>query len=122
MLQGLLEFADLKTRVCHVSESLYTVVTAAENIEEKSFSCFTVDDTALVICRFRDRYFALENQCSHALSKFDEGRMRGFRLICPLHGATFDIRDGSVLGLPATQPIRSYPLRIVDGMIEVNLA
>jgi len=47
--------------------------------------------------------------------------MRGYRIMCPLHGGTFDIRDGSCTGLPATQPIRSFPLRIVDGMIEVAL-
>lgn len=105
-----------------MSESCYRAVTAAENITDKSFACFTVDGAALVICRFRDGYFALENQCSHAQSTFDEGRMRGYRLMCPLHGATFDIRDGSVTGLPATQPIRCYPLRVVDDMIEVDLA
>jgi nitrite reductase/ring-hydroxylating ferredoxin subunit len=47
--------------------------------------------------------------------------MRGYRIICPLHGATFDIRDGSATSLPAIQPIRSFPLRIVDGMIEVAI-
>jgi nitrite reductase/ring-hydroxylating ferredoxin subunit len=48
--------------------------------------------------------------------------MRGYRIMCPLHGASFDIRDGSVTGLPAKQPIRSFPLRIVDGIIEVDLS
>ena len=105
-----------------MSESGYRVVTAAENIAEKTFACFTVDGEALVICRFRDEYFALENQCSHALSTFDEGRLRGYRLMCPLHGAIFDIRDGSVAGLPATRPIRSYPVRVVDGMVAVDLS
>ena len=83
---------------------------------------FEIDGTALVICRFRDEYFALENLCSHALSTFDEGRMRAYRIMCPLHGATFDIRDGSCTGAPATKPIRSYPVRITAGMVEVNLS
>jgi nitrite reductase/ring-hydroxylating ferredoxin subunit len=42
--------------------------------------------------------------------------------MCPLHGATFDIRDGSVTGAPATRPIQSYPLRVVDGTIEVEIS
>ena len=105
-----------------VSEQDYSVVTAAEDIEEKSFSTFEIDDTKIVICRFRDEFFAIENRCSHALSTFDEGRMRGYRIMCPLHGGTFDIRNGFCTGLPATQPIRSFPLRITDGMIEVALS
>ena len=104
------------------SEQLFTAVTPAQDIEEKSFSTFEVNGTQFVICRFRDEYFAIENRCSHALSTFDEGRMRGYRIMCPLHGGSFDIRDGSCTGLPATQPIRSFPLRITDGMIEVAVS
>jgi 3-phenylpropionate/trans-cinnamate dioxygenase ferredoxin subunit len=107
--------------VCIMTEPLFTAVTAARKIQEKSFSTFNVAGTEIVICRFRGEYFAIENRCSHALSTFDEGRMRGYRITCPLHGATFDIRDGSCTGLPAKHPIRSFPLRIVDGMIEVKL-
>ncbi len=105
-----------------MSDAGYVAVCTTEDIEEKGFKCFTVGDAAVVICRFRDEYFSVENLCSHALATFDDGRMRGYRLMCPLHGATFDIRDGSVTGAPATRPIRSYPLRVVDGMIEVDLS
>ena len=103
-------------------EQVFTSVTAAQDIKEKDFSTFEVNGTGIAICRFRDEYFAIENRCSHALSTFDDGRMRGYRIMCPLHGGTFDIRDGSCTGLPATQAIRSFPLRIVDGMIEVDMA
>jgi len=100
---------------------VFTAVAAASDIAEKSFSTFRIDEIGIVICRFRDEYYAVENICPHAQSTFDDGRMRGYRIMCPLHGATFDIRDGSCTGAPATSPIRSFPLRIVDGMIEVSL-
>jgi nitrite reductase/ring-hydroxylating ferredoxin subunit len=64
---------------------------------------------------------AVHNVCSHAFARMDEGRLRGTRLICPLHGAGFDVRTGAVLGAPATAPLRSYPVRVVDGMIEVQV-
>jgi 3-phenylpropionate/trans-cinnamate dioxygenase ferredoxin subunit len=105
-----------------MSEQVFIAVTAAQDIEEKCFSTFEINSTGVVICRFRDEYFAIENRCSHAQSTFDDGRMRGYNIICPLHGATFDIRDGSCTGPPARKPIRSFPLRIVDGMIEVAIS
>ena len=105
-----------------MSEQVFIAVTAAQDIEEKSFSTFEIDGTGIVICRFRNEYFAIENRCSHALATFDEARMRGYRIMCPLHGGSFDIRDGSCTGLPATQPIRSFPLRIRDGMIEIAIS
>jgi len=63
----------------------------------------------------------VDNICTHALTRMDEGRLRGVRLICPLHGASFDIRDGRVLGAPASRPLPSYGVRVVDGVIEVAL-
>ncbi len=104
-----------------MSESRFVAVCAADDVEEKAFRCFVVEEVALVICRFRDEYFAVENLCSHALATFDDGRMRGYRLMCPLHGATFDIRDGAVTGAPATRPIRSFPVQVVEGQVEVDL-
>jgi 3-phenylpropionate/trans-cinnamate dioxygenase ferredoxin subunit len=104
-----------------MSNESFTAVTAAENIAEKSFSCFQVKDVALVICRFRNKYFALENQCSHAQSAFDDGRLRAYNLICPLHGASFDIRNGTPTGLPARLSIKSFPVRVTDGVLEVNI-
>ena len=105
-----------------MSDAGFVAVCSADEVPEKGFKCFAVAEAAVVICRFRDEYFAVENLCSHALATFDDGRMRGYRLMCPLHGATFDIRDGSVAGAPATRPIRSYPLRVVNDRIEVDFS
>jgi 3-phenylpropionate/trans-cinnamate dioxygenase ferredoxin subunit len=103
----------------YMPEPIFTAVVAVGQIEEKSFSAFEVNGTELVICRLRDEYFAVENLCSHALARFNEGRLRGYRIMCPLHGATFDVRSGACTGAPATRPIRSFPVRVRDGQIEV---
>jgi nitrite reductase/ring-hydroxylating ferredoxin subunit len=50
-----------------------------------------------------------------------EGRLRGTRVICPLHGASFDVRDGRVLGAPAERALAVHELRIVGGIIEIAL-
>lgn len=104
-----------------VSETAFTVIASAEDIAENNFSTFQLDGADIVICRFRDEFFALENRCSHARATFDDGRMRGYSLMCPMHGATFDIRDGTATGAPARKSIRTFPVRVVDGMIEVDL-
>ncbi|MEJ8567359.1 Rieske (2Fe-2S) protein [Elongatibacter sediminis] len=99
----------------------FVAVAAETEVPEKGLACFDVEGVGIVLCRFRDQVFALENQCSHALASFDEGRLRGNRIMCPLHGATFDIRDGSCTGAPASRPIRSFPVRVRNGLIEIGL-
>lgn len=83
---------------------------------------FEIAGREIVVCHSREGWFALDNICSHAYARMCEGRLRGIRLICPLHGASFDVRDGSVLGAPANAPLARHALRIVDGQVEVALA
>ncbi len=78
-------------------------------------------ERSVVICRSKEGWHALDNICTHAFAKMHEGRLRGFRLICPLHGASFDCRSGAVLGAPATAPLKTYPIRVVGDDIEVAL-
>ncbi|MBS0393775.1 MAG: non-heme iron oxygenase ferredoxin subunit [Proteobacteria bacterium] len=86
-----------------------------------SMRAFTVGHRTVLVCHTRDGVHALDNLCTHGEARLDEGRLRGTRVICPLHGASFDCRNGAVLGAPATVPVASHAVRIVDGWIEVAL-
>jgi len=103
-------------------EPTYVPVVAADAVAEKGFATFTVKGVDIAVCRFRDEYFAISNHCSHADSTFIGGRMRGYRIMCPLHGATFDIRTGEATGAPASRPIGTFPVRLRGGMVEVDVS
>jgi nitrite reductase/ring-hydroxylating ferredoxin subunit len=75
----------------------------------------------IVICRTREGVFALDNICTHAHARLSEGRLRATRLVCPLHGATFDVRDGRVLAPPAEVALTAHAVRLAAGVIEVAL-
>lgn len=81
-----------------------------------------IGEREIVICHTREGVFALDNICTHAHARMCEGRLRATRLVCPLHGASFDIRDGRVLGPPAVAPITTHQVRVADGVVEVSLS
>ena len=83
---------------------------------------FELAGREIVLCHTREGVFALDNICTHAHARLCEGRLRATRLVCPLHGGAFDIRDGRVLGAPAEAPLTTHVVRITDGQIEVALA
>ena len=67
--------------------------------------------------------FAIEDRCSHddgplCEGLWDEGDCR---VVCPRHGATFDLRTGNALTLPAYLPVRTFPVRVVDGVVLVDV-
>jgi nitrite reductase/ring-hydroxylating ferredoxin subunit len=76
----------------------------------------------ILICHTREGLFALDNICTHAHARLCEGRLRATRVVCPLHGGSFDIRDGRVLGPPAEVALPTHAVRIVEGTIEVALS
>ncbi len=92
-----------------------------EAVEAGRVNCVEVEGQSVVICKVKDEFFAVVNMCSHAEQTFEKGRIRGHRLLCPLHGAIFDIRDGSVMSAPAFQPIKSYPLEVKGEEIFIDL-
>ncbi len=90
-------------------------------LPEKGFIVRSHGELQILLARFKGEVFAVENLCSHAFARFDDGRLRGMRLMCPLHGACFDIRDGSVLGKPASAPIQSFAVTLDGDRVLVDL-
>lgn len=74
---------------------------------------------AIVLCQSDGELFAIEDKCSHADEPLACGRIRNGWIACPAHGGRFDLATGEAIGPPATEPIRTFPVRLVGGMIEV---
>jgi nitrite reductase/ring-hydroxylating ferredoxin subunit len=96
------------------------VIPLADLREGRMRSC-VLGGREIVICHTHVGVFAIDNVCTHAYARMSEGRLRGTRLICPMHGASFDVRDGRVTGAPAERPLAVHALRVVDGIIEVAI-
>lgn len=82
--------------------------------------CFEhVGRDGIVVCRVGGDLFALDDNCSHADTPLSEGRLRGYGLTCPLHGASFDVRDGSHSGPPAWEGVATHEVVETDGVAVV---
>ena len=105
-----------------MTDSVFVALMALAEIPQGSMQTRVLEGREIVICHTREGVFALDNICTHAHARMCEGRLRATRLVCPLHGASFDIRDGRVLGPPATVPLATHQVRVVNGTIEVSLS
>jgi len=77
--------------------------------------------TSVLLCNVDGDYYALENRCSHAAARLSVARLDGCLLECPVHGARFDVRDGSVARRPARRAIRTFPVVVSGGKVEIQL-
>ena len=80
-------------------------------------------ERAVCVYNLGGELYALEDRCSHDDGPLCEGDWDPDEgvVICPRHGANFDIRTGDALTLPAFQPVATYHVRVVDGLVKVEL-
>lgn len=101
-------------------ESESFVCDATEVAEGRYLVC-SVAGTSILVCRSAGALSAIENRCSHQGMALAGGRLIGERIICPEHGAAFDVRTGKALSFPAVFPIRLFPLIERDGRVMISM-
>ena len=72
----------------------------------------TVDGQDVAVAREGDEVFAVEDLCSHAAVALSEGEVEDCTVECWLHGSRFDLRTGKPTGLPATEPVATFPVDV----------
>ena len=80
-----------------------------------------IEGKPIVIFNIGGQLFSIADVCSHDDGPVGEGRLEGYNITCPRHGAQFDIRTGKVIQLPAIVDIPAYPVRVVNGMIQLGI-
>ena len=80
-----------------------------------------IDGLPIVVFNVAGSYYAIGDVCSHDNGPLGDGEVDGLEVICPRHGARFDLRTGEVRSLPAIVDIPAYPVRQVDGQLEIGI-
>ncbi len=81
----------------------------------------TIDELPIVVFNIAGGLYAIADLCSHDDGPLGDGELDGMEIACPRHGARFDIRSGKVLSMPAIVDIPAYPVRVLDGEIQIGL-
>ena len=66
----------------------------------------------VAVARAEGEVYAMRDVCSHAEVPLSEGEVYDHTVECWLHGSCFDLRTGEPTGLPATEPVPVYPVKI----------
>lgn len=98
----------------------FSITTQNElGIGERLF--FEIDNHPVVILNIEGTVFAIADVCSHDDGPLGDGSVNDHIITCPRHGATFDIRSGKALSLPAIVDVPAFPVKIIKGEIFVGI-
>jgi nitrite reductase/ring-hydroxylating ferredoxin subunit len=81
-----------------------------------------VGGTSMVLAREGDRWFAVQDRCTHAgCALSEEATLDGGTIHCHCHGSEFDLASGEVLEGPAEYPLRTFQVRVAGNQLEVEV-
>ena len=66
--------------------------------------------------------YAIDDTCTHQRAFLSEGWVEGCEIDCPLHGSSFDLRTGKPGSLPATVPVRTHAVEVIDGIVHIAIS
>ena len=77
------------------------------------------DDTPILVVNLDGDLYAIEDKCTHDEFELSSGEVDAAEgsIVCVLHGARFDLRDGRALCAPAYEPVAKFPVKIEHGGI-----
>ena len=99
----------------------YERACALDDVPTDEALAVTLGRYDVAVARHEDEVFAVENICSHAAVALSEGVVEDCTVECWLHGSRFDLRTGKPTGLPATEPIATFPVDVRDGDVYVDV-
>jgi len=96
-------------------------VARIDEIEPGHGKLIEINGTEIALFNCDGSYYAIDNQCTHVGGPLCEGNLEGDKVICPWHGAEFDVKTGNVLGPPAEESVKSYRVQVDGDSIKIEI-
>ena len=94
---------------------------ALTDLPSGTMRCVAIRGHEVLIANVDGEVLATDDTCTHEDASLSCGVLDGAIVRCPLHGATFDLRDGAPLDEPAEEPLQCHEVRVDDGAVFVRL-
>jgi 3-phenylpropionate/trans-cinnamate dioxygenase ferredoxin component len=100
--------------------SIWIDVLAEQSLAKGEHLLVNIEGREVAVFNLDGNYYAIADVCSHDGGELASGELVGDEIICSRHGARFCIKTGRVKSAPAYENIESYPVRVVDGRIQIS--
>jgi 3-phenylpropionate/trans-cinnamate dioxygenase ferredoxin component len=100
----------------------------ASEVEDGKTIKLPIGDLGVLIVNFEGEFYAVDALCTHYGGDLSPGKLEGNILTCPVHGAKFDITNGTVVSAP-TEPLDrpeienliTYPVKVINGEVYIKI-
>ena len=98
------------------------VVGKTDEIEEGEMVHITASGKEIAVTKLDGEYYAIDNICTHAGAELHEGELNNGELICPWHGAKWDVKTGSLISFPQKlKPLESHKVMVENDTLFIEV-
>ncbi|MCL5735016.1 MAG: Rieske (2Fe-2S) protein [Actinobacteria bacterium] len=108
---------------------------AADDLADGTMKAVAAEGMELLLARVGDSFYAADAHCPHMGGFLPNGHLDGTIVTCPRHGSRFDLTSGKVIRwtnwtgvklavgklLRSPRPLRTYPVRLDEGKVWIEL-
>jgi len=99
----------------------YHPILKSSELPEGKRQLIKIKGFEVIVLRLGGKLFAIDSYCTHEHESLVDGDIEEGEIVCPFHGARFEIESGKATGFPAVVDLNTYPIREKDGNIEIAL-
>jgi len=99
--------------------SEYDDLAAESELAEGTMKGVDMGEERVLLVRVEGRICAVGGLCTHQIAHLEDGILEGRTVLCPRHGAAFDVETGEPLTPPADMPLPVYDVQVVGGRVLV---
>lgn len=103
-----------------MQEAAFHPLVRVEDVAEGSARRCVFRGEAIALFNVGGRIYATQDECTHGRASLSEGYVEGEEIECPLHQGVFNVRTGEAVNRPCVVPIRTYHVRIDDGVVQLG--
>jgi nitrite reductase/ring-hydroxylating ferredoxin subunit len=96
-------------------------VAGAAEVAEGRLEAFEVGGVRVAIANVGGTFYAFDDICTHLQCSLADGDLDGTVVTCSCHGSRFDVTTGDLLRGPAQEPVRSYPARLENDVLQIEV-
>jgi len=96
-----------------------TIATRAE-LQDEQRIWVTIDNVDVVVFWIDGKVYAIQDLCTHDGGDLGDGKLTGGAVVCPRHGARFDLETGKPTA-PAFKPVPRYATQFDGDDVQVDI-
>jgi 3-phenylpropionate/trans-cinnamate dioxygenase ferredoxin subunit len=101
--------------------SEWVIACGTDDIDDEDVIRFDHTGQSFAIYRKDNMYFATDGLCTHEKVHLCDGLVMDYTIECPKHNGRFDYRTGAAKGAPVCIDLKTYPVKVENGQVMINL-